>query len=216
MLISIFLAGYFIAVCAAMIAVGITLILMIKDKLIAYCTLTFITITVLLLLLSGAFQELFYSLGDIVTIEQISRRLTEIADFMSKGVEYNHEGETTFRFYIYKETFENFLQHPIFGNFVFGNYECQYDHATILDILAVGGLVLGVPFFAFLKRSYDAACTRINDEFGKRALTAAFLTYIFVACFNSAMSAKHLGILLLVAPLIIGGKKDEDLDCSSL
>lgn len=205
--ISIFLAGYFIAVCAAMIAVIITLVLLIKDKLAAYGTLVFLTAFIIFLLSSGALQDLFYRLGDMVTIKQISRRLTEIADFMSKGVEYNHEGETTFRFYIYKDTFENFLKHPILGNFIFGNYECQYDHATILDILSVGGIALAAPFFEFLKRSYDAACMRVNDEFGKRSLVAVFLTYIFVACFNSVLSALHLGVLLLAAPLIIGGKK---------
>lgn len=214
--ISIFLAGYFIAVCTAIIAVIVTLILLIKDKLLAYGTLIIVTVAVILLLSSGILQEFFYFIGEAVPIYQLSRRFTEIADFMSKGVEYNHEGETTFRFYIYKETFENFMQHPVLGNFVFGNYDCQYDHATILDILSVGGVVLGGLFFEFLKRCYDAASTRITDDLGKRALSAAFLAYIFVACFNSALSATHLGVLVLAAPLIIGGKKDEDLDCSSL
>ncbi len=213
---SVFLGGYFIAILGAIVALLVYWILSIKNKIVVIVLGLFIVVSPLVLLFSGALEDAMRYLSENITIEVLSDRCADIAEYLSGNTDVGKE-DTTFRILIYKDTFNNFLKHPILGNYIFGDYACQWDHSTILDILAVGGLLLGGLFFALIAYGYKFACSFIREERAKRALLAAIVAYLFIATVNSVLSYKTLGVLFVVAPIIMGGeRKNENFDTPSL
>lgn len=213
---SVFLGGYFIAILGAIVALLVYWILSIKNKIVVIVLGLFIVVSPLVLLFSGALEDAMLYLADNIPIDVISTRCTDIAEYLSGNTDVGKD-DTTFRIFIYKDTFNNFLKHPILGNYIFGNYDCQWDHATILDLLSIGGVWLCGLFFVFIAYGYKFACSFIRDERAKRALLAAIVAYLFIATVNSVLSYKTLGVLFVVAPIIMGGeRKNENFDTPSL
>ncbi len=213
---SIFFGGYFIAILGVIVALLVYWMLSIKNKVLVLVLGLIVFVSMLALLFSGALEEAMWYLSENITIEAISDRCADIAEYLSGNTEVGKE-DTTFRIQIYQNTFDNFLKHPIFGNYIFGNYACQWDHATILDLLSVGGIFLGGLFFAVIGFGYKFACAFIKDERARRALLAAIVAYLFVALVNPVLSYKSLGILFVLAPIIMGGvEKNENADTPSL
>ncbi len=215
-LVSVFYGGYFIAILGTIVALVLYPILRMKNKLVVLLLGILLVGSVIALILSGALEELMWYLADTIEIDVLSGRCRDIAQYLSGDTDVD-KGDTTFRIFIYQDTFNNFLKHPLLGNYIFGNYDCQWDHATLLDILSVGGLLLGGLFFAVIGFGYKFACSFMKNESGKRALLSAIVAYLFVASVNSAMSYQSLGILFAVAPIIMGGESEnENTDTPSL
>ncbi len=215
-LISIFYGGYFIAILATLIALLMYNILGAKNKNVAIFFALIVVIGMVIIITSGIMENIMWYLSEQIPIEVISGRCRDIAKYLS-GDTVVDTGDTTYRIFIYKDTFENFLKHPILGNYIFNNFDCQWDHATILDLLSVGGLVLTVPFFIFIAVGYRFACMFIPNKKARRTLLAAVIAYLFIAFVNSAMSYKLLGILFVIAPIVMGDKgEDENTDITPL
>lgn len=214
--VSIFYGGYFIAILGTIIAFLMYVILRMKNKGIVIFLSTVMIVSVIVLISSGTLEKLMLYLADNIDVEVISGRCRDIARYLSGDTSVD-KGDTTFRIYIYKDTWNSFLKHPLLGNYIFGNYNCQWDHATLLDILSVGGLILGSVFFALIALGYKFASSFMKDERAKRALLASIIAYLFVACINSVLSYKLLGALFILAPIMMGGKDtDESSDIASL
>jgi hypothetical protein len=206
---SIFFGGYFIAILGTIVALLVYWILSIKNKIVVLASCLVIIVSVLALLFSGAIEDALWYLSENITIDVLSDRCSDIAEYLSANTEVGKE-DTTFRIQIYQNTFDNFLKHPIFGNYVFGNYTCQWDHATILDILSVGGVLLGGLFFAFIVYGYKFACSFIHGDHAKRAMLAATIAYLFIAMINPVLLYRPLGTLFVVAPIIMGGSAPDE------
>ena len=213
---SIFYGGYFIAILGTLVALVMYLILSIKNKALVLALGLLLIGGAVAFIISGALEETMWYLADNIEIEVISGRCRDIAQYLSGDTDVT-QADTTFRIFIYEDTFNQFLKHPLLGNYIFGNYDCQWDHSTILDLLSVGGIFLCGLFFAVIGFGYKFACAFIKDDRARRALLAAIVAYLFVASVNSALSYKSLGILFVLAPIIMGGaEKNEDTDTPSL
>ena len=215
-LISVFYGGYFIAILGTFISLLMYGILNIRNKLLVWLFGFILVISTVLLIISGTLEDIMWYLADNINIEVISGRCRDIAKYLSGDTGVT-TADTTFRFFIYQDTFSHFLDHPILGNYIFGVYDCMWDHSTILDLLSVGGIMLGGLFVAFIVFGYRFACTFMKNERAKRALLASLIAYLFVAMINSVLSYKLFGILFVVAPIVMGGtEKNEDTDTPSL
>ena len=201
---SVFYGGYFIAILGTMIALLMYAILGIKNKFFVLILTLALVGSFVALIISGVLEDLMWYFADNIPIDVISGRCEDIAQYLSGDTDVT-QADTTFRIFIYQDTFSQFLNHPIFGNYFFGVYNCQWDHSTILDILSVGGLFLGGLFYAVIGFGYKFACTFINKDRGRRALVAMIVSYVFIALVNSALSYKNLGMLFVIAPIMMGG-----------
>ncbi len=214
--VSIFYGGYFIAVLATIVALVCYKLLTIKNRKVSIATSGLFIVLMIFFFTSGALEDFMWYLAERIPVDVIRKRCEEIARYLA-GDTVVDKGDTTFRIYIYQDTFRNFLKHPILGNYIFGNYNCQWDHATILDLLSVGGIFLAGLFFAFLVMGYHFVGTLLPDDRARHTLLASIIVYIFIATINSAMSYSFFGILFAVAPILMGGKvKDEDTHTPSL
>ncbi len=216
-LLSIYFAAYFIAITAALLSIALYFIFNSRGNIISRIIILSLIIAFIIFINTEYFVELLVYLSKTIQIEFISDRCREIAEFMQVGMSAAEEGETTYRFFIYQDTLSNFFKSPIFGNFVFGNYDCQYDHATILDMLASGGLLLTLPFFFLLSKGYKHTCSYLSNNRAKKALLAILVTYIYLACFNPVLSYMYFGVIFMVAPIVMGDdRNNEDIISSSL
>lgn len=208
-LISVLFGGYFIAILGTLIALLIYWILGTNNKLVMVLLITVVVVSMVALIVSGALADFTRYLADNIGIGVIQDRLDDIARYLS-GDTNVQEGDTTFRILIYQDTFNSFLEHPLFGNFILGIYNCQRDHSTILDLLAVGGIGLAGLFFAVISFGYRFAASFIKDKRAKRALITMVAAYLFVALFNPVLTYQALGMLLVVAPIIMGGEAPDE------
>lgn len=214
--VSLYYSAYFLALSAAILSTILFFVFGIKNKTLSKLMLILVVGLFVFIVSTDMLKTILLFLADNIPIDFISGRCREIAEFSEGGMEEAVVGKTTYRFFIYKDTLSNFFSHPILGNFIFGNYDCFYDHATVLDILACGGLVLFVPFFVMLKNGYKYICAYI-DEKAKKSVLVLFITYFFIACFNSVMSHLYFGIMFMIVPIFLGGiKQNENIDSSSL
>lgn len=213
---SIFYGGYFIAILGTIVALLMYWILSIRNKFFVVFFGVILVGSIVSLIMSGALESIMWYLSDTIEIDVISGRCRDIARYLSGRTNVN-EGDTTFRIYIYQDTFEEFLNHPIIGNYAFGNFDCQWDHSTLLDLLSVGGIFLGGLFLTVVIMGYRFASSFMKSERAKRTLLAAVVSYLFVALINSAITYSYLGILFSVAPIVMGGESEnENTDSSSL
>lgn len=208
-LVSVLYGGYFIAVLGTIVALAMYFIMGIKNKIVVLILAVLLAVLSVTLVFSGALEELMRYLADNVKIEVLQDRFEDIARYLSGNTDVS-EGDTTFRIKIYQDTFESFLQHPLFGNYIFGNYACQRDHSTILDLLAAGGIFLFGLFIAVLVFGYKFACAFIKNARARRALLASIITYLFICLLNPVITYKLLGILFVVAPIIMGGEPSDE------
>lgn len=214
--VSLYYSAYFLALIAAILSAILFFVFKMKNKALSKFVFVLVVGVFVLIVSTGMLQDIMLFLADNISIDFISERCREIAEFAAGGMDEAVVGKTTYRFFIYKDTLTNFFKHPIFGNFIFGNYDCFYDHATVLDILSCGGLLLFIPFIIMLKKGYQYVCAFV-DENAKKSVSVLFLTYLFIACFNPIMSQMHFGILFMIAPILLGGTiKNENIDSSSL
>ena len=193
--------GFFV-VCYLVVCHLVVFHFTIKNKKRMYIGCAALLIAILYLSTSNTIYSFLLYLADLTSIAFIKGRLIEIAAFVHDGMATAVVGKTTFRFYIYKSTWDSFLQHPIFGNFIFGNYTCIYDHTTILDLLAAGGILLFIPFVWFIRTGYKLSSCRLEPD-KKKVLLASFLVYIYIATVDPILSSRALGLLLFAIPLLL-------------
>ena len=220
---SIYLSGYFIAITAIIISLLVQKMLSIKKRAVMYLCLVAVLCAALYLTFTNALQELLLWLADQSDIDLISGRLSEIAEYLDYGMAAAVQGKTTYRFFIYLDTWNHFLNHPILGNYIFGILNVSYDHATLLDLLSCGGVILGGLFIFFLSRGFRFGCCGLAKQESKSGLLSCYITYIYLALVNSVLSYRLLGILFVVAPLLlVEGENqrevavDGNTNCSSL
>lgn len=213
-LVSIFYGGYFIAGFATLFVLLVYAILAIKNKIVLIVLMILLAASGAGLFFSGALEELMRYLAETVEIDVFSDRFSDIATYLGGDTDVT-SGDTTIRIKIYQETFNHFLNHPIFGNFIFGIYNAQRDHATILDLLAIGGVFLGGLFCAFMAFGYKFVAAFLKNEKAKRAFVAAMAEYLFIAMINPVLLYKPLGVLFVVAPIMLGGETKGEVDENS-
>lgn len=200
---SVLYGGYFIAILATIISVILYFILGLKNKVLVLVLGIMLVAVSAALMFSGALGELASYLAENIKIEVLQDRLIDISEYLSGNTDVN-EGDTTFRIKMYQETFNSFLRHPIFGNFVFGAYSI-WDHSTILDLMSSGGLFLLALFISFIGVGYMFACQFIKDVQARRALITSITSYLFICLLNPVLSYQSLGVLFVIAPIIMGG-----------
>lgn len=200
---SIYLSGFFIAITAIAISLLVQGMLSIKRRAVMYLCLGVVLCAVLYLTFTNTLRELLLWLADQSNIALISGRLREIVEYLDFGMSVAGQGKTTYRFFIYQDTWNHFLNHPILGNYIFGILNGSYDHATLLDLLSCGGLILGGLFIFFLSKGYQFASCGLSRVESKHALLSSYVTYIYLTLINSVLSYRLLGILFVVAPLLL-------------
>lgn len=108
--VAVYYAGYFIALTAIIIALLSQRILSIKNRAVMWLVLVTMLAGFLFLTFSNTLQNLLLWLAEKTTIELFSGRLREIVDYMNNGMSTAEIGRTTYRFFIYKDTWDHFLQ----------------------------------------------------------------------------------------------------------
>lgn len=211
---SIYLAGYFIAITAIILSLLVQWMLSIKKRAVMYLCLGITLCAVFYLTFTDTLQGLLLWLADQSDVDIISRRLREIVEYMNMGMSSVGSDKTTYRFFLYQDTWNHFLDHPILGNYIFGILDGSYDHATLLDLLSCGGVVLGGLFIFFLSRGYKLGCCCLSRLESQRTLLSCYVTYIYLTLINSVLSYRLLGILFVVAPLLLaeGETREEVVD----
>lgn len=201
--IAVYYSGYFIALTVIIIALLAQWILSIKNRAVMCLVLVIMLTIFLFLTFSNTLQDFLLWLAEKTTIEVFSGRLREIVDYMNNGMSTAEIGRTTYRFFIYKDTWDHFLQSPIWGNYIIGVFDGSYDHATMLDLLSCGGIILGGTFLLFLKKGYQFGCSYLENIESRRALLSCYVAYLYLALTNSVLSYRLLGILFTIAPLLL-------------
>ena len=210
--VSVYLSGYFIAITVIVVSMLVQKILSIKNRAAMYVLLSVVLILSLNLMMSNAFQEILLWLAEQSRIDVISGRLREIVEYMDKGMSTAVVGKTTYRFYIYQDTWRHFIRHPVFGNYIVGVLDCSYDHATLLDMLSTGGAVLGGLFINFLSKGYRFAGSFLRGVKARRTLLSCYVAYIYLTIVNSVLTYRLLGILFAIAPLLLAdGEYDKEV-----
>ena len=217
---SVYLSGYFIAVTAILLSLIVRWILSIRNKGLRYLILLATLALLIVLFAFGYAKVALLWMAERTDIAFFKGRLLEIVDFMNEGMSQAVVGKTTYRFYIYKDTWEHFLASPIFGNYIIGVFDGSYDHATFLDLLSCGGIILGGAFILMLKYGYRFGLTRLQKSESKQSLLTCYITYFYLTLFNSCLSYKLLGLLFVIAPLMLSVWEQEgsyeNTDCTSL
>lgn len=216
--VSIYYAGYFIAITAVIVALLVQRILAVKNKVLMGLLAGVLLGVVVYMTLTNGTQEFLIWLANKTNIDVIRGRLNEIVDYMNNGMSVAVEGKTTYRFYIYQDTWKHFLAHPIVGNYIWDIFDGSYDHATLLDLLSNGGIILGGLFLLVLWKGYQFGCTMLSAVESRRTLLACYITYIYLALFNSVLTYRLMGILFVVAPLFLKRSEEcnEDFNYTSL
>ena len=206
---SIFYGGYLIAILGTIVALVMYLILAIKNKIAVFVLGIFLIVLSVAFIFSGALEEFVRYLSENIEVEVLQDRLDDIARYLSGDTDVSKE-DTTFRIKIYQDTFNSFLKHPVFGNYIFGNYSCQRDHSTMLDLLSAGGIFLFGLFMTMIVTGYKFACTFIKSARARRALFTSIVTYLFIYLLNPVLTHKLLGVLFVIAPIIMGGEASDE------
>lgn len=214
-ILSVFLASYFIAITAILFSI-LTYIVVKKKNILFTLLLSVLAIALIVTISSGQITSILYNLAGHVSNYQLQERLLQIARFNETGLGHVTNADTTYRFVLYSNTWNNFFKHPLLGNFVFGNFDCFYDHATFLDMLSTGGILLGGLYMLFLRNNFRLSATHLNDTKAKSALLATYLTYFYLAVFNSVFSYSLIGLLTVLPVLLRKGPGYEDFDNASL
>lgn len=146
-----------------------------------------------LLVLTG---DILNWMSTVVTHEQMSLRLSELAAFFSTGDAsgYNLNG----RFTLYGETIKAFLHSPIWGN-----RRLDFDgHATFLTVFADTGILGGIPYMGAI----FASKKQIKRLLGEKNVlfTVSFIQFLIMGFTNPIHSAFALGgAIWFVIPLMI-------------
>lgn len=214
-IISVFMASYFIAITAVIISAIIYFAIKKKNTLLSLLLIV-LTGVLVVYISSGEIDRMIYALAKHVSNFKIQERLLQLANFSEMGLSHVSNADTTYRFVLYSKTWLNFLKHPLLGNFIFGNYSCFFDHATFLDMLSTGGVLLGGLYFFYLKNNYISSKKFLLDNNAKNALLATYLTYFYLALFNSVFSYNLIGLLTVLPILLRKGTEYENFDISSL
>ena len=208
MIISMYFAGYLIALVTGIGSIVLYFIFNSKNRKAIIVRSILFVVLILGVIYMLDISSLLGSIADMTEEANIQKRLYEIGDFMQEGGDLEGlEGKSTFRFYIYQFTLKQFFSHPILGNFIFGNFRCFYDHCTFLDLLAVGGILLAIPFCKMLTSGYKAYSDMFYDVKAKRALQVIYISYFFLSLCNSVFSSRFLGVLFFSAVILLSNSK---------
>ena len=210
---SVYKAAFFIAISSMIVGVILYYLFKQKNNLFVYIISIILLGSLCYWYSSNAMYNFLMNLAELTDIDFIKWRLVEIANSLNDGFDSINESNTTFRFVLYTKTWNAFLQHPIFGNFISGNYGCIFDHTLILDLLAAGGLMLFIPFVKFLMSAYQFSVVGFNNR-QKKIVLISYIIYLYMALFNPIIGERMFGTLIFLIPLII--KKNEYIDNSSL
>ena len=202
--ISILMASYTIAIFTATIGVICYLLLKIKNQWVKIVSITVTVAAILVLFVSGAMADLLEVLARMMPMDEVAKRLEQIADAFRTGDTY----DTTIRFDIYGDSWMEFLQHPILGNiFVDENSSSLWGHSTNLDILAGFGIFVFLLYISFPINvfRYNYRCSS-NLDF-KATTIASFIAFLFLSTFNPILSGTEIISLFILAPAVINSKE---------
>lgn len=217
MLLSVYMAAYLIALTTMILAIITYFVVLHSKSTMAKVLFALFSIAFVYCFLMGKMNKFLIYLADATDNDFIEGRLREIVDFLEKGWGSAVEGKTTYRFYMYKYTFEHFLHHPLLGNYFFGQYNCSFDHATLLDLLSCGGLLLAIPFLLFLRLCYKYGASLLKERKKQKVLLVSFICYIYLTLCNSVVSYMYILLLFFIEPILLNaGEKHENINSPSL
>lgn len=133
-------------------------------------------------------------LGSSVNSEQMSDRLVALSEGQ-KGLESAEDN----RFELYTMSFNTFLERPLYGIFLTGNWGVG-GHSFILDNLAQYGLIGGTIMFFMYRGVYKVFFKPFSDRVGYGYVLWIFIQAIILSLINTGM---WLEVICLYAPVFI-------------
>lgn len=157
--------------------------------------------------LDDVFSEFFRQLSNIINSKDISERLLALSGGVA-GLEASDDN----RILLYQKSINTFLQHPLFGSFIFKEYHIG-GHSAILDCLAQFGIIgAGLLFFIY-RKIYRIFVRPFAKSVGYGYLVWTFLQTIILSVLNTGF---WIYVLTLYVPILaceineMDGKENEN------
>lgn len=122
--------------------------------------------------------------AEFVSDANLSMRMEQIGKYFRFGV----HGPALKRFQMYKNSLGIFLSSPWIGAYPLNKTYVISGHSAVLDILSSFGLLAAFPFSASFFSLYLFIRNRIQNQWMKRIVRSAILTFSFVAVCNPVLS----------------------------
>lgn len=136
----------------------------------------------------------------------IANKLVQLADFLSGQADSNQQAGGLYgRFFVYQESYDLFLQSPLFGNDLRFTTD-PGGHSTILDLAAKTGII-GVIIYGFIIRCVWRLMQEAFMNYGcedKYATAYIMIPYLVLSLLNPTLNVFEISIFaFLFAPLLI-------------
>ena len=162
---------------------------------------------IVLFVLNDYVADFFRSLSTIINSQDISERLLALSGGTT-GLEASDDN----RIFLYRKSFNTFLEYPLFGSFISGDIRVG-GHSAILDSLAQFGLVGASVLFFMYRKIYRIFIRPFNKNKGYGYLVWSFLQAIILSVLNTGL---WLYVLTLYIPILsykineMDGKENEN------
>lgn len=199
----IYTCGYLLAMAAALIAI-LAYGYFLAPRPIQLLALAVACVPVALGANVSALAPALNWLSDRATFYEVSRRLADLARFVTAGVS---DDPSLGRLSLYEASWNAFTSNPVFGVFITNPGFSLSGHSTILDVLGGTG-ILG--FSALIVATIGAYRMGVGILFSRAevaGLRACYATLFFIALMNPVLN--HPAIVfsaVVVAPLVCYGK----------
>ena len=210
--ISVYKASFLISISGIFVEALVYYILSRSKKVWRAISIIVLTVSVFLAISMGLIPFVLNYIAENSSSKFLVIRANEILQFISGGANLDrvNPGNTTYRFVLYIRSWNGFIQHPLLGSYISGNYNATSGHSTVLDIMSSGGIGLFIMFFSCLSYAYKYLSSLLNNIESKRILLSVFITYFYFSLFNPTLSYQILAVPFFAVPVVLMSKELED------
>ena len=198
-----FYCGLITTLLVVISSVALYLVIRIKRKAFRYLLMFILITTLLIIMLLGDsfFMEILKDLSEAIDSETIENKINDIILSIS-GQDEVH-GTISGRVDRYSAAFTTFARSPIFGGFLFDNYKTSGGHSTMLDYMAISGIIGFGLFMAIMISIYKKTSAKLNNKLSRYVLWEAFVIFLVTGFLKAVNYASIMWTVAVFVPLVI-------------
>ena len=131
----------------------------------------------------------------------INGKFMDIISVLQGGAE--QYGTISGRTSRYAISWGTFKQSPVFGGFLFGLMNTSGGHSTILDYMAITGILGLLLYFIMLFMLYRKVSQRLTKQISRYILWEIFCIYSAVACLKGVSYASIVWTVFVIVPWLV-------------